>query len=318
MSKLEPNFFVVGAPKCGTTALSDYLRDHPNIFVSTPKEPHYFATDMPGYRSCNVLEAYLQLFAEAHDNHHAVGEASVYYLYSQEALSNIREFNADAKIIAMLRDPVDMVHSLHSQLFVSRNENVKDFEKAWQLEAKRKEGQHIPPHCRDASVLYYSEIANYPEQLKRVYRYFPKEQVKVILYEEFAQATAEVYRQVLDFLDVPDDRRREFPVVNANKQPKSSLLADFTQRTPDAAKALATQVKTFLGIERLGVLNRLRDYNFERVKREPLSEAMRHKVVATYRESVSELANMLGRDLSGWLAAPSVAAQDKQVVRNLS
>ena len=87
----RPDFFILGAPKCGTTALSEYLRRHPRVFVSRPKEPHYFCADFdyyyaPGQRT---EEHYLRLFAEADEGHLAVGEASVWYLYSEDAARNI-------------------------------------------------------------------------------------------------------------------------------------------------------------------------------------------------------------------------------------
>ena len=73
----RPNFFIVGAPKCGTTALSHYLRQHPRIFFSLPKEPHYFATDLPRYRMVTHEPAYLEYFRGAGPQHTAVGEGSV-------------------------------------------------------------------------------------------------------------------------------------------------------------------------------------------------------------------------------------------------
>ena len=107
-----PNFFIVGAPKCGTTALCEYLKYHPNVFMSTPKEPHYFAEDFERYRHVKTEDKYLALFGDCNDRHLMIGEASVFYLRSTRAVSLIRDFNPDAKIIVMLRNPVDMVYSL--------------------------------------------------------------------------------------------------------------------------------------------------------------------------------------------------------------
>ena len=99
----KPDFFIVGAPKCGTTALYEYLRPHPNVFMSTVKEPHFFAKDLGSYPHIKTDEEYAALFAGANEQHLRVGEASVYYLRSAVAIPNIREFNPDARLIAMFR-----------------------------------------------------------------------------------------------------------------------------------------------------------------------------------------------------------------------
>ena len=89
MKNKKPNFFIVGAPKCGTTALASYLNEHSKIFVSNPKEPHYFATDFPRYRLYDSLKQYLDIFNDAKSENVAIGEASVFYMYSRGYKKNI-------------------------------------------------------------------------------------------------------------------------------------------------------------------------------------------------------------------------------------
>ena len=161
----RPNFFIVGAPKSGTTALSEYLRGHPSVFMASPKEPHYFATDMDQYRSISEPDDYFELFARANPQHLAIGEASVWYLYSTEAIGNIRNYNKNSKIIVMLRKPVDMIYAMHSQHLVSMGEDEPDFEKAWKLEAQRRAGNKLPKGILHRENLYYSQIAAYGSQL---------------------------------------------------------------------------------------------------------------------------------------------------------
>src|SRR5690349_11034979 len=144
----KPNFFIVGAPKCGTTALYEYLRHHPNIFLPKVKEPHFFATDLGAYPSVKTMDQYLGLFHDSNEAQVRIGEASVYYLRSDTALPKIREFNPAAHIIAMFRNPVEMVHALHSQLLYVGIEDVPDFEAAWRLQDPRSRGLHIPPRIR--------------------------------------------------------------------------------------------------------------------------------------------------------------------------
>ena len=123
----KPDFFIAGAPKCGTTAMHTYLQTHPEVFVSKVKEPSFFATDLHNSNPlvCNI-EEYLSLFAEVRDEKR-VGEASTGYFYSQNAAKELKEFNPSASIIIMLRNPVDMMYSLHGQLLYQGNEDLVNF-----------------------------------------------------------------------------------------------------------------------------------------------------------------------------------------------
>ena len=112
-STKKPGFFIVGAPKCGTTSFYHYLRQHPQIFMPDNKEPHYFGSDLKK-RSDEFIkteEEYLSLFKDA-DSSQMAGEASTFYLYSKAAQKEIKGFNPHAKIIIMLRNPIDFLHSL--------------------------------------------------------------------------------------------------------------------------------------------------------------------------------------------------------------
>jgi uncharacterized protein with GYD domain len=134
----RPNFVILGAPKCGTTALSEYLREHPRVFVSRPKEPHYFCDDWdyyyaPGERT---QEHYLHLFDDATDDHLAIGEASVWYLYSTTAARNIAAFDPAMRVIVMVRNPVELVPSLHSQLRYMLDEDEPDPERLLEVNAE--------------------------------------------------------------------------------------------------------------------------------------------------------------------------------------
>ena len=173
----RPDFFILGAPKCGTTALSEYLRRHERVFVSQPKEPHYFCSDFdyyyaPGHRS---EQHYLRLFAEAGEQHLAVGEASVWYLYSATAAREIMAFDPAARMIVMVRDPVELVPSLHSQLLYMLDEDEPDPEAAWRLQDARAAGERLPAAMRVSGILQYGEAARLGAQLRRVYEHVPRE-----------------------------------------------------------------------------------------------------------------------------------------------
>ena len=300
----QPNFFIVGAPKCGTTALSEYLREHPRAFVSQPKEPHYFSRDFPYYYAPGhaTLQHYLQLYADAPEDALAVGEASVWYLYSQRAVPGILEFAPDARLIAMVRNPVDLVPSLHSQMRYMRDEDEPELERAWELQGARAQGRNLPRTCRVPEFLLYGRAAMLGEQVGRLLEAAPAGQVKVIVFDDFRDDTLRVWTEVLDFLGLPDDGRREFPTVNANKQHRAESLARFTQRPPRALVKVAKGVKRVTGIRRLGILQRLRQRNRVTATRREVSPEFRSTLKAYFREDVEHLSELLDRDLTEWVA----------------
>jgi hypothetical protein len=298
----KPNFFILGAPKCGTTALYEYLRPHPNIFMSPIKEPHYFAKDLGSYPRIKTLQEYEQLFTGATAEHLRVGEASVYYLRSTLAVANIREFNPDAKLIAMFRNPVDMVHSFHSQLLYVAEETVPDFETAWRLQERRARGLDLPPRSRGPFLLQYAELGRFGTQAQRVLETFPPNQVKLILYDDFTASPQKVYDEVIEFLELPHDNRTEFPRINENKQAKVAWLRNLYQKPPPGLRRAFRRVKQLVGGEGLtAVTKKVVALNTSRERRPPLTPAFRAELAATFREEISLLSRLLDRDLSHWV-----------------
>jgi hypothetical protein len=299
---VKPNFFIVGAPKCGTTALYEYLRPHPNVFMSEIKEPHFFAKDLGIYPSIKTLDEYTRLFAESSDKHLRVGEASVYYLRSSTAIPNIREFNPDARIIAMFRNPVEMVHSLHSQLLYVAEESESDFETAWRLQERRSRGLDLPPGSRGAFLVQYAQVAQFGTQTKRLLSIFPPAQVKLILYDDFTAAPQSVYDDVIQFLDLPHDRRTHFPRINENKRARLAWLGNFSRKPPPALRTAVRGLKRALGAEGISaVAHKIVDLNTVKEKRRPLSPEFRAELVAAFRDEVALLSRLLNRDLSHWV-----------------
>ena len=300
----RPNFFILGAPKCGTTALSEYLRRHPRAFVSQPKEPHYFCGDFDYYYAPDRRseQHYLRLFDAATPDHLAVGEASVWYLYSSDAAANIAAFDPDARAVVMLRNPVDLVPSLHSQLLYMLDEDEPDVTRAWELQEARLRGERLPPRVRVPEFLQYGEAAKLGAQLARVYESLPREQVLTLVFDDLRADTGAVYRRTLEFLGLPDDGRAEFPRVNENKVHRAGAVARLTQRPPAALVGVARGVKRVTGVERLGVLDRVRRGNRQVTGRRELDPGLAEELRAYFADDVGELSELIGRDLDGWVA----------------
>jgi len=300
----KPNFFIVGAPKCGTTALYEYLRPHPNIFMPELKEPHFFANDLGTYPRIKTLEEYTELFSPSTETHLRVGEASVYYLRSAVAIANIHAFNPAAKIIAMFRNPVDMVYSFHSQLRYWSEETEPDFETAWRLQEQRRQGLHLPPQSRGGFLLQYAEFGKFGSQAQRVLASFPAEQVKFILYDDFVASPEKVYREVIDFLGLPQDSRGSFPRINENKRPRLSWLGNFLRKPPPVLRTAVQRLKQAVGAvggeQIAAVTTKIVDLNTVKERRPPLSPEFRAELTATFREEIGVLSRLLNRDLSHW------------------
>jgi hypothetical protein len=299
---VKPNFFIVGAPKCGTTALYEYLRPHPNIFMSKVKEPHFFAKDLGTYPFIKTLEDYTRLFADSTEQHLRVGEASVYYLRSTTAIANIHEFNPDAKIIAMFRNPVEMVHSLHSQLLYVSEETESDFETAWRLQERRSQGIGLPPASRGAFLVQYAQVGQFGTQTKRLLSIFPAGQVKLILYDDFAASPQAVYDDVIQFLELPHDQRTEFPRINESKRARMAWLRNLYRKPPPPLRTAFRGLKRAVGAESIrAVTSKIVDLNTVRERRQPLSPAFRAELVAAFRDEIDLLSRLLNRDLSHWV-----------------
>lgn len=296
-----PNFFIVGAPKCGTTALHRYLSPHPNIFLSRLKEPHYFAKDLGTYPAVKTLEQYQALFADRRPEHTCVGEASVYYLRSTVAVQNIRDYNPDARLVAMLRNPVEMVYSLHSQLLYWGEESEPDFETAWRLQPRRREGHDLPPRSREPSLVQYGAIGRLGSQVERMLAIFPREQVHLIVYDDFAASPQASYDAVLRFLDVPHDGRNRFPRVNDNKRARLGWLGHLIRKPPPGLRRTYRRFKRTIGAGAFDAVKReIVTRNTVKERRSPLSPEFRAELVEEFRGEVALLSRLLDRDLSHW------------------
>ncbi len=223
MTNSKPSFFIVGAPKCATSALYEYLRERGDVFGCRIKEPHHFATELSDFFvMAKSQEDYMDLFKDAAEGQ-LTGEASVMYLQSPHALSNILTFNKDAKMIAMVRSPVDAAISMHTQNIKSGHEDQADFMEAWNLQDERAKGKHLPKDATDPRMLQYRDLLALGTQLEQFTKLVPQEQRKIILYDDFKQNTKAIYDEIIDFLDLPADGREDFPVVNPTMEHMSPL-----------------------------------------------------------------------------------------------
>jgi len=300
-----PNFFVVGAPKCGTTSLCDYLGQHPEIFIPEKKEPMYFCRD-EGHREpwmVTSLDGYLSLFTNA-TGARAIGEGSVWYLESRKAAARIKQFNPDSKIIIMLRDPTDMLISLHGQFLFSGNESVREFAEAYALSERRSRGKSIPKGAHFPAGLCYAEVARYEPKVRRYLETFGSDRVKVIVFEEFVADLARGYREVLQFLGVDDRFVANFTVLNERRYIRNVLLQRLLWKSRsvwdfDWIPARTLRQRLRWRVKQL-VWQPLLEWNVVEKRRSSVPLETRELLAQDCRKDVEALEKLLQRSLDVW------------------
>ena len=293
----RPDVFIVGAFKAGTTALYEYLRAHPQVFMSVPKEPMYFGTDLtPRYRRMSEAE-YLRLFAAARPDQHA-GEASPWYLYSTTSAGEIRAFNPDARPIVMLRNPVDVMYSQHSQLVFNQREDLADFAAALAAEDDRRAGRQVPKDAIRPEALFYRHSVRFAEQLRRYFEVFGRDGVHVIVFDDLVADPRTVYNSTLEFIGVDPDVQVDLSAYNPNRTVRSGRMARLVFAPPRPLRG------AFGALRRIPLAHRLRDAlvtaNSRQTKRPPMEPELRRRLTVEFRPQVAELGELIGRDLSAW------------------
>ncbi|HYD25338.1 MAG TPA: sulfotransferase [Croceibacterium sp.] len=290
-----PDFAIVGAPKCGTTALYSYLATHPGIAMAARKEPGFWCTDAEAPWRVTDRAAYDALWAGAAPG--AVrGEATPVYLQSAVAIPRLLAARPDARLIAMIRNPLEMAASRHADLLFGPNEDVAEFEAAWRLQERRRNGEDLPPGCREPAVLQYLANAAIGDQLERFVALVPPAQRLVIVYDDLRRDPGGEYRRVLEWLGLPDDGRGDFAPVHARRALRWAGLAGWQRALARRvgwlyrpARALAHAA----GISPAAL-------NVRPAPRRPLRAEFEAELIAAFAPQVDKAARLLGRDLAAW------------------
>ena len=293
----KPNFFIVGAPKCGTTAMYEYLYAHPDIFMPKLKEFDYFSRDLHFRYPRMTLSQYLDHFSKA-QNEKRVGEVELWSIFSQSSAKEIKAFSPDAKIMIMLRNPVDMIYSLHSQNLQNGHEDIADFERALEAESERKQGKNVPKTIGLLEAIYYRDLARFSPHVQRYYETFGEQQVLVLLLEDLRRSPAEVYRNTLEFLEVSPDFQPDFRVVNANRVVRNPGFAKLLHSLPAPVIRLAQVL--IPRASRHAMYRKVVDWNSKEMSRTPMAPQLRARLMSEFAPDIERLGKLLQRDLSVW------------------
>jgi hypothetical protein len=296
-----PNFLVIGAGKAGTTSLYHYLKQHPQIYISPVKEPNFFAFEGKKLnfrgpdakneikRIITNIEDYRALFRGV-SNEKAIGEISPRYLSHPEAPERIRRYVPDAKLIAVLRDPVERAYSSYLMWVRDGFEPCSSFSEAIQDEKRR-----IENNWAGGAYIY---PGFYHEQLKRYFSIFNRNQIKIYLYEDFKTDPLYVLRDISRFLDVDDafvpDISIKHNVSGIAKSKAWDLLLRPNRLKNSLKAALPHSLHERIVIRVMSIKNR-------KLVKPPLSSEIRRELISVYRDDILNLQDLIQRDLSKWL-----------------
>ncbi|MEO1369260.1 MAG: sulfotransferase [Acidobacteriota bacterium] len=276
-----PDFFLVGAARSGTTSMFTLLKQHPEIFVSVLKEPHFFGSDLTRQpHTVRDLEVYGRFFEDAGERQ-ICGEGSVWYLLSKQAAAEIRRACPAAKILVMLREPTAMVRSLHALYLRTGNEEIEDLEEAIAAEDERRRGRRIPPTAYFPEGLIYTDAATYTEKVRRYLEAFG-DSVRIVIFDDFVSDTPAVYRDTAAFLGVDPDFAPNWDLRAANAAMRMDVLRQMRKLPPDLRRVLRGSGQRHLG------------------KGPRVDAAFRARLRRRFADDVRSLGALIGRDLSGW------------------
>jgi len=259
-----PDFYIIGAPKCGTTSLYDWLGTHPSV-CAPHKETCFFSQDIFPTRHLPThipsLEAYCRIFEFSGDQKIS-GEATPKYLYSDQALSEIARLRLDAKIIVCLRDPVDLAISLHSQKLKEGVEAEQNFEKAWRR-GLFTDGQAIQNQHKSNLEINYYFWSCIGTRLKRLHDLFPSKSVMIILLNELKDDPRGTYLKGLRFLELEDDGRTRFEAQNPRVRIRYMKVHQALLRIKRKMEPVIFPVRKIFGVQGFGILRLASRFNTE-------------------------------------------------------
>ena len=299
-----PDLFIVGAPKSGTTSLYEWLRGHPDVFMTPVKEPCYFSRDLAADKSGNFLryevdrDRYLALLDGAGDARR-VGEASTRYLYSRDAPHLIATDQPRPYIVAILRNPVDMIASLHAHKLAGGTEDLPRLEDALDAEADRHAGRRLPVDS-NPFLATYRDRARFGEQLARWLAEFDRDRVHVMVFEEVINEPATHFRELLEFLDIdPDYQPTAFTAHNPAHAARVGLIRTIGRSRPvqflawRALPRLVGDARTRTLARRIGHSGLQR----RAAPRAVVSAELRARLEAEMAPDVARLSEILDRDM---------------------
>jgi hypothetical protein len=313
--------FVVGAPRCGTTTLSEFLKGHPDVAFPLVKEPHFFAQhDLRGLPDVELRERverdYLGRFFPEPGGKRIAADCSVTYLYTPELLEPILRLWPKSRFVIALRDPLTMLPSLHQRLVFTGDENLTSFAKAWAAVPDRAAGRRIPRNCAEPRWLRYDEAARFGTYVERLFEVVGKERCLPMIFDDLRADPLGRYRKFMDFCGLEPVPGAEVTVNRPSRGVRIHWLQRLLKRPPAAVRNYVAgdvflyrtanpgadapaPVKTRSAI--MSLRKRLLRWNKVDAPDQPLALPLQLELRARLKDEIDRLGKLIGRDLSHWL-----------------
>ncbi len=287
-----PNLFILGAPKCGTTSLTNWLNQHPEVFHPEIKEPYYFYTVN---KTRTDWDEYIEIYKQSDINEILLYDASTSYLYGGVA-SNILGVQQEARFVVCLRNPIEMALSLHWQCLFSGEEKEKKFARAWRLGKERQKGNTVGlsiPDDVDPAFYAYGESCKLGAQVDRLLQEVPNDRVKFIFLEDLVQDAEGAFLDLCRWLGLKTEVEISYDVKNRAKVRRS--------KTAGMLLSAAGTVRRCLGIKKpTGILGQIHKLNFKEERYPEPSVELRKEMHEHFRSDIALLGELTKRDLSHW------------------
>ena len=298
-----PDFLVIGAPKAGTTALHAALASHPGLYMSAVKEPKYFLTDGPPptkggpgdaltYREHIWRRADYEALFDPAPPGTLTGESTPLYLYDRAALRRIAQAIPDARLIVIVRDPVERAHSNWTHLWSAGLEPVGDFVRACGEEERRIAAGW-------ASFWHYTGLGRYGEQLQYLFTLFPREQVLVLRYRRLVDEPAQTLDEICAFLGVEQGVLTEIPRQNVTSHPEPTFGHKAVALAQRAGSAVGSKVPGLTAATLTAPLERFLQRHSR--ERQPLSWDQRQELIPRFEADIKLLEKVLGEEFEDWI-----------------
>lgn len=288
----QPNLFMIGAPKCGTSSLSTWLSGHSDVFMPSIKEPHYYNTD-EGHRIYDSRDSYLDLYSDASDYKYRL-DASTWYLHSQQAIKNILKDCPDAKFIVCLRNPVDMAFSLHNH-YVNRSsrENVTSFSAAWALADERLMRQAKNSLMTEPRHLAYKYSCRLGSQCERLLQQVSTSQVHFIIFDYLVESPESTLTSLLDFLELPLNIHYALPHQNKAIKRRSLMLNKTVRLLSRMKHKMGVDISLKFLTERIERFNSI-NHKYS------IDPGMKEAVTDYFSVEIDKISKITGHDLEHW------------------
>ena len=312
--------FIVGAPRCGTTTMSRWLQEHPQILFPFVKEPHFFwqhdlrGLEEPELRRFVEHEYLDHFFAEPEGERRVGADCSVSYFYAPEQLEPVLKLWPDSRFIVGVRDPLTLLPSLHKRLLVTGDENIRSFEEAWDAVPERAAGRRIPWSTIEPRWLRYDEAARYGTYVERLFAAVGRERCLVMLFDDLVSDPLGQYRRLIDFAGLRQVAPPEMKAERSGRDVRVIALQQVLKRPPRVLlpyiagplhrarfdRKAATEVRRSGGQSR-SFRRRLLDWNRIPSQKAEVPIRVQREIKEQFQEEVDRLGEIIGRDLSGWL-----------------